>query len=150
MEVWSERLVVAWAECDAAGKVFYPNYYIWFDRSTEKLFKANGLSFADLQRKFAIIGMPLLQTHADYRNACLHGAELTIESRVDEWSGRAFTVGHTVTHADGRPALSGYEKRVFVAAAPERPAGIRAIAPPEEIVTVLGGRRVPPTPRPVA
>ena len=141
MQLWTENIVVAWAECDAAGKVFYPNFYIWFDRSTEKLFKANELAFADLQRRFAIVGMPLLQTNAEYANACLHGAELTLETWVDEWAGKTFTVRHQVTHADGRPALAGFEKRIFVAAAPERPSRMRAIAPPEEIVATLGGKR---------
>jgi len=67
----------------------------------------------------------------------LHGAELTVESWVDEWAGKTFTVRHRVTHRDGRPALSGREKRIFVVADPARPAGLRAIAPPEEIVLRL-------------
>ena len=137
MKTISEPIVVAWSECDAAGKVFYPNFYVWFDRGTEKLFRANRLSFAELARDFGIAGMPLLESGAEYQNACLHGAELTIESWVDEWAGKTFTVRHRITHRDGRPALSGHEKRIFVVADPDRPAGMRAIAPPAEIVSRL-------------
>jgi len=137
MKTISESIVVAWAEGDAAGKVFYPNFYLWFDRATEKLFRANRLSFAELARDFGIVGMPLLESGAEYQNACLHGAELTMESWVDDWSGKTFTVRHRITHRDGRPALSGREKRVFVVADPDRPSGLRAIVPPEGIVSRL-------------
>lgn len=139
MQRLSENLTVAWADCDAAGKVFYPNFYVWFDRATEKLFKANDLGFSALADKFGIIGMPLLETNATYENACLHDDELTIESWVDEWQGKTFTVRHSIVHRDGRPALSGFEKRIFVAAAPKKPSGMRAVSPPEDVVARLGG-----------
>jgi len=139
--VHAETIVVAWSECDAAGKVFYPNFYVWFDRATERLFGAAQWSLAELRRRFGIVGMPLLESRAEYQNACLHGAELRLQSRVADWSGKTFTVVHRVTHADGRPALQGWEKRIFVIADDARPAGVRAIAAPEEIVARLGGRR---------
>lgn len=128
--VFRQTRVVAWAECDAAGKVFYPNFYIWFDRATEALFRAADLSFAAMRRDFGIVGMPLLETGATYENVCLHEDGLTVESWVDGWGGKPFVVRHRVTHADGRTALSGFERRVFVVADPDRPSGIRAIAVP--------------------
>jgi len=134
VERLTEQLTVAWADCDAAGKVFYPNFYVWFDRATEKLFKANGLNFAELAEGFNIVGMPLLETSAKYENACLHGAELKIESWIEAWEGKTFVVRHDVTHADGRPALSGFEKRIFVVEASDRPSGIRAISPPDDVI----------------
>jgi 4-hydroxybenzoyl-CoA thioesterase len=139
--VHTETIVVAWADCDAAGKVFYPNFYVWFDRATEKLFRSVQLPLAELRRQFQIVGMPLLESRAEYRNACLHGAELQLESRVESWSGRTFTVQHRVTHADGRPALCGWEKRVFVVEDAARPAGVRAVVAPEAIIARLGGLR---------
>ena len=100
MKKWTEHIFAAWADCDAAGKVFYPNFYIWFDRSTEKLFKANNLTFAELEKDFGIVGMPLLETNAKYENVCLHGHELTLDSWVDSWDGKPFVVRHKVTRGD--------------------------------------------------
>lgn len=139
--VHSEAIVVAWSDCDPAGKVFYPNFYVWFDRATERLFGTAQWSLAELRRRFGIVGMPLLESRAEYQNACLHGAELQLESRLEAWAGKTFTVRHRVTHADGRPALCGWEKRVFVVADAARPAGARAVAAPEEVIARLGGRR---------
>ena len=134
MDRREEQFFVAWADCDAAGKVFYPNFYSWFDRSTEKLFKANGLAFADLESEFGIVGMPLLESNAKYERACLLGSELSIETWIDEWAGKIFVVQHKVTQQGGRLAVSGYEKRILVVPAPDEPSGMRGIAPPEEIL----------------
>ncbi len=131
--VFRQTRIVAWAECDAAGKVFYPNFYIWFDRATEALLRAADLSFAAMRRDFGIVGMPLLETGATYENVCLHEDALTLESWVDGWAGKPFVVRHRAVHADGRPALSGFERRVFVVADTGRPSGIRAIAAPSAL-----------------
>ena len=134
MTHWSENITVSWADCDAAGMVFYPNFYVWFDQATEKMFRKAGFTYGVIQEKFGILGMPLLETGAQYENACRHGDELVLESRAEDFSGKTFTVRHTLTHADGRPALSGFEKRIFAAAAPDRANGIRAVEPPEELI----------------
>ena len=137
MDRRKEQFVVAWADCDAAGKVFYPNFYSWFDRSTEKLFRANGLTFTDLENEFGIVGMPLLESNANYECACLHGSELSIETWVDEWAGKTFVVQHRIAQEGGRLAVSGFERRIFVVAAPDEPSGMRGIAPPDEILARL-------------
>jgi 4-hydroxybenzoyl-CoA thioesterase len=137
MDRRKEQFFVAWADCDAAGKVFYPNFYGWFDRSTEKLFRANGLTFAELESEFGIIGMPLLESNAKYERACLHGSELSIETWIDEWASKAFVVRHRITQQGDRLAVSGFEKRIFVVAAPDEPSGMRGIAPPDEILVRL-------------
>jgi len=126
-------LKVEWAHCDYAGIVFYPNFYIWFDQGTERLFSANGLSYAELDRDFGIDGMPLLETGTTYKNAAKLGAELKITSWVDEWAGKTFVVRHRVDHADGRVALEGFERRILVVKDPESDRGIKAIEVPEDI-----------------
>jgi 4-hydroxybenzoyl-CoA thioesterase len=127
------EMKVEWAHCDAAGIVFYPNFYTWFDQGTERLFSANRLSYAELDADFGVGGMPLLETGATYKNACMLGATLTMTSWVDEWAGKTFVVRHRIMHADGSEALEGFERRVMVVKAPESPRGMRAIEVPEEI-----------------
>ena len=132
MREYRTEITVEWAHCDAAGIVFYPWFYTWFDQATERLFSANALSYPEMERDFGVSGMPLLETGATFRNACRLGNRLTMASHVSEWGGKTFTVRHALTHADGRPALEGFEKRVWVIPAPDRPAGIRAVPVPEE------------------
>jgi 4-hydroxybenzoyl-CoA thioesterase len=130
---FASEIRVEWAHCDAAGIVFYPNFYIWFDQGTERLFSANGLSYAELERDFGIDGMPLLETGTKYSNACKLGAELTITSWIDAWEGKTFVVKHRITQADGALALEGFERRIMVVKAPDSARGIRAIEVPEAV-----------------
>lgn len=133
LRVYKGTFKVEWAHCDAAGIVFYPHFYTLFDQASERLFSANGLSYAELSRDFDAPGMPLLETGAKYFNASRLGDTLTIESWVDAWEGKTFVVKHKLTHADGRPALEGFERRVWITRAADRPAGFRAIEVPEAV-----------------
>ena len=139
MKTFCESITVEWAHCDAAGIVFYPHFYQWFDQATERLFRANGLGYADLRRLFGVVGMPLLETGASYQNACRLGDELTLTTAVDEFAAKTFLVRHRITHADGRPALEGFERRAMVVPAPETERGVKAIAIPEEAIKRLTG-----------
>jgi 4-hydroxybenzoyl-CoA thioesterase len=127
------EIKVEWAHCDFAGIVFYPTFYIWFDQGTERLFRANGLSYPELGEQFGIDGMPLLETGTTYRNASKLGADLTITSWIDAWEGKTFVVKHRIMHADGREALEGFERRIFVIKDPALERGIKAIAVPDEL-----------------
>jgi 4-hydroxybenzoyl-CoA thioesterase len=128
------RFTVEWAHCDAAGIVFYPHFYTWFDQATERLFGANRLSYAELRRDFGVVGMPLLETGARYEHACRLGDALELTSWVDEWAGRTFLVKHRIAHADGRTAVEGYERRVWVVDDPASPKRFRAVAVPPEVI----------------
>ena len=134
MRVHTSRYTVEWAHCDAAGIVFYPHFYTWFDQATERLFSANRLSYAELRRDFGVVGMPLLETGARYENACKLGDRLELETWVDEWAGRTFLVKHRVRHADGRTALEGFERRVLAVPDPDSPRGLRALPIPEAAI----------------
>jgi 4-hydroxybenzoyl-CoA thioesterase len=133
VRVYKTVWAVEWAHCDAAGIVFYPHFYTLFDQATERLFSANGLTYAALDREFDSSGMPLLETGAKYANACRLGDRLTLESWVESWEGKTFLVKHRLTHADGRAALEGFEKRVWIKRDPARPVGMRAVEVPEAV-----------------
>ena len=134
MKTHVSRFAIEWAHCDAAGIVFYPYFYTWFDQGTERLFKANGLGYDDLMREFGVGGMPLLETGATYKNACKLGDEVELSSWVDEWAAKTFVVAHRLNHADGRPALEGFERRVWVIPDASSPKGMRAIPVAEQAI----------------
>ena len=139
MKVYRTEIKVEWAHCDAAGIVFYPHFYTWFDQATERLFSANALSYPELARDFDAPGMPLLETGAKYKNASKLGDVLHLETQVSEWAGKTYVVSHTLTHADGRLALEGFERRVWIKTDPEHPAGFRAVPVPEAVIARFAG-----------
>lgn len=134
MKTWRERFFVAWSHCDAAGIVYYPHAYVWFDEATENLFRANGLGYRELESELGLSGMPLIETGATYRTPCRLGDAVEIESSVDDWGKRSFVVRHVVRHGDGRIALEGFERRVLVAPDPGHPKGMRAIEIPASVI----------------
>ena len=124
---------IEWAHCDAAGIVFYPHYYTWFDQGTERLFASVGLSYGELAEEFGISGMPLLETGATYRNPCRLGMPVRLTSWVDEISGKTFVVRHRIESEDGTEMLEGFERRVMVEKDPQSTRGIRAVDLPAEM-----------------
>jgi 4-hydroxybenzoyl-CoA thioesterase len=133
VRVYRGTFKVEWVHCDAASIVFYPQFYTLFDQATERLFTANRLSYAELSRDFDSPGMPLVETGAKYSNASKLGDTLAIESWVESWDGKTFLVKHKLTHADGRPALEGFERRVWIKRDSSRPAGFRAVEVPDDV-----------------
>lgn len=127
------RFAIEWAHCDAAGIVFYPYFYVWFDQATERLFKARGLSYATLEREFGALGMPLLETGATYQNPCRLGDEVEMRSRVADWQRKTLLITHRIDHVDGRRALEGFERRAWVVRDAQAPRGMRAVAIPEDV-----------------
>ena len=128
-----QTIIVEWAHCDAAGIVFYPYFFTWFDQATERLFTANDLSYPELNAR-GIFGMPLLETGAHYDNPCRLGDRLAMNTWVDDWQRKTLLVKHRLQHADGRPALEGFERRAWVVTAPESPRGMTAAEIPPDII----------------
>ncbi len=127
---------IEWGQCDPAGIVFYPQFLVMFDAATGDLFARTGLSAAEMRRKYGIIGMPLVEQGAKFLRPCRFDDEVTVESAAGDWSRASFTVRHSIINR-GQLAVQGFEKRVWAAADPERPGGIRAKPIPPEIIACL-------------
>mgnify|MGYP003389062457 CR=1 FL=1 len=133
MKKFKNSFTVEFCHCDSAGIVFYPHFYIWFDQSTERIFKSLGFPYTTLTERFGLLGFPLLETGASYKNACKLGDELSMESWVAEFNDKTFLVKHNLFHADGSVALEGFERRVVAALDPESEKGMKAMSIPQEI-----------------
>ena len=127
----SERRV-EFADCDSARIVFYPNFYIWFDRATERLFASVGLTYRNMERQHGIIGLPLLETGAKYLRPCRHGEGMRLESWVDSWREKVFVVKHRI-ECEGEVAVEGYETRAWAAPAEAASRSMRAVPIPESV-----------------
>jgi 4-hydroxybenzoyl-CoA thioesterase len=129
-------LRIEWGQCDPAGIVFYPQYLIIFDTSTGWLFERIGLSPSAMRKKYAIVGMPVVEIGTRFLMPCRFDDEIVVESEVGEWGRSSFTVRHRVIKA-GELALDGFEKRVWAAADPGRAGAIKAQPVPAEIIASL-------------
>lgn len=127
---------VNFADCDPAKIVFYPVFYRWFDRGTEELFRDVGLQwdkiFGTEIDGEKVFGVPLVETSAKYLAPCRFGDLVQVESWIETWSTKTFTVRHDV-HNNGKIACQGREVRVWAVEDVTRPAGFRAAPVPAEV-----------------
>lgn len=123
---------VEFADCDAAGIVFYPQFFVWFDRGTERLFRWQGLSYQALRDTHGVVGLPLLESGASYRRPCRLGASLRVESWVEVWRERVFVVKHEV-YCEEQLAVEGQETRAWAVPGRSGEGSMRAAAIPAAV-----------------
>ncbi len=106
------EFTIEWGETDAAGIVFYPNYFRWFDRATHALFKAIGLPIAELtsQHGFA---HPIVDVGCRFASPLRYDDTVRLETTVVEVRERTFKLEHKVFKGETLSA-SGYELRAWV------------------------------------
>jgi 4-hydroxybenzoyl-CoA thioesterase len=127
---------IEWGDCDAAGIVFYPRYFAWFDACTFHLFERAGLPVRALWEKYGSVGTPLVDARARFIIPSRWGDDLVCESRVSEWGQSSFTVEHRLMK-DDKLAVEGIEKRVWVVPHPTEKGRIKAAPVPPELVAAL-------------
>lgn len=107
-----EEYRVPFGDTDAAGVVFYPNYYRWFDRMTHELFRHAG---QPLEEHWHAKEVPILtETHCTFLALVRYDDVVTLEASVAEIRDRSFRVDHVVSR-NGNVVARGYEVRVWVA-----------------------------------
>ena len=105
-------IAVEWGHCDAAGIVFFPRYFEWFDACTAALFEAAGIPKRGLIETFGIAGVPVVETRARFHRPSSFGDTVVVESRVTRWGTSSFDVEHRLLHGETL-AVEGFETRVW-------------------------------------
>jgi 4-hydroxybenzoyl-CoA thioesterase len=136
------QVEVRWSECDPFSIVFYPNFFVWFDHCTWKLFQAARLELPMLREKFGFAGMPLVGAESAFSRPVRAHDAVAIHSRVSHWGRTSFKVTHRVM-LGAEQAAQGLETRVWTCTRPDEPAGIKAVRIPREVIDILDG----PAPR---
>jgi 4-hydroxybenzoyl-CoA thioesterase len=138
MFVSKRDVLVEWGDCDPAGIVFYPRYFAMSDASTTQLFAAAlGHKKHEMIRRYGIIGMPMVDTHANFRIPSRFGDCIHFESRVTSFGRSSFDVHHTVFRPDGDIGLEVWEKRVWAGLDPENTDRIKGFPIPDEVIAAL-------------
>jgi YbgC/YbaW family acyl-CoA thioester hydrolase len=109
---------IEWGDCDAAGIVFYPNYFRWFDAAFQRLLKTRGQTQDSLKETYGIVGTALVDAGASFRSPGRYDQELTVAVRIAEWRRATFRVEYAGS-IEGRQVIDGHDVRAFVKADPD-------------------------------
>jgi 4-hydroxybenzoyl-CoA thioesterase len=133
------QVTVEWGHCDPAGIVYFPNYFTYFDSSTNALFlRALGINKFEMLKTYDIVGIPLVDVGAKFFVPSTFGDVVTIESTVAEIGRSSFRMQHRLLKGDTL-AIEGTETRVWVGRDPNDPAKLKGRPIPQDVVARLKG-----------
>jgi 4-hydroxybenzoyl-CoA thioesterase len=132
-------VTVEWGHCDPAGIVYFPNYFTYFDSSTNALFlRALGCNKYEMLKRYGIVGIPLVDVGARFILPSTFGDVVSIESTVAEIRRSSFRMLHRLLKGDVL-AVEGTETRVWVGRDPDNPDKLKGLPIPAEVVAKLTG-----------
>ena len=123
---------ISWGHCDPAKIVYYPNYFIWFDQSVHHLFDKAGANMGDLMDQYGVVGLPIVDAHAEFIYPSKYGDEIEVTSWISEWREKTLIVTHEI-HNNGLLAVKGTEVRVWAKPHPDDPKRLQAQVIPDSI-----------------
>jgi 4-hydroxybenzoyl-CoA thioesterase len=136
------RVRVRFGETDAAGIVFYPTFFSWFDSGTHGLLREGNAPGRDA-RGAPKFPLPIVECGATFLAPLQFDEEIEIVSTVASMGDSSLRVEHEVRTLAGKTCARGFEARVFVDFTSGRPAK----APiPAELRARLGGPDAPANP----
>jgi len=130
------RTRVRFGETDAAGIVFYPTFFVWFDVGTHGLLRAALGELRDAHGR-PRLPLPIVETGARFVAPLHYDDAIDIRSTITELGTSSLRVEHVVL-CGGVEAARGFEVRVLIragddgriAAAPLSPELRAALADP--------------------
>ena len=132
-------LRIEWGDCDPAGIVYFPNYFSYFDASTNALFlRALGFTKYEMIKRYDIVGIPLVDVGARFIVPSVFGEVVTIESTVSEIKRSSFRMLHRLLKGETL-AVEGHETRVWVGRDPADPDKLKGKPIPEDVIARLKG-----------
>jgi len=98
---FSRERLIRFSDCDPAGIVFYPQYFVMLNGLVEDWFNdelAIGYAALVLERR---IGLPTVRLEVDFQAVSRLGDHVELSLQVDRLGGRSLTLALEVTGADG-------------------------------------------------
>jgi 4-hydroxybenzoyl-CoA thioesterase len=123
---------VQFGDTDAAGIVFYPNFYRWMDQAAHDLIGNAILPVSQLQKEKNIM-FPLLETFCKYHSPLHFEDVVEIHSEVSELRKKVFKVHHDFIK-NGNVVASGYEVRAWTTIVDGK---LKAVEIPEDAQVAL-------------
>lgn len=112
------RFKIRFGDTDAAGIVFYPNYYRWMDEAAHEFF--SNLGYPTDQLMAEKLATPLLEAHCVFKSPGFFNREVVLTTKVEYVREKVFKLVHIFTD-DGTVLAEGYEVRAWVSFESGRP-----------------------------
>ena len=128
----TQRIRVEWSNCDPAGIIFNPYYYMWMDQGTHQLIEVCGFPFAEAVRTSDFRGAPLVTSSAEFFMPARFSDVVTLTSQVEKFGNKSFTMTHSFTRGDDLLAR-GTEIRVWAIAHPDAATRMTGVPVPEDL-----------------
>ncbi len=122
---------VQWGDTDAAGIVFYPNYFRWFDHAALEFLRSLGWPLEALKAQFQAVA-PIIEAGCRFQQPLRYHDLLTIETMVTEVRTRSFRLEHHLSRGDEMIGL-GYEVRGLARVPTDSDSKLELIAIPEAV-----------------
>lgn len=133
------QVTIEWGHCDPAGIVYFPNYFTYFDSSTNALFlRALGFNKYEMLKVYDIVGIPLVDVQARFIVPSVFGDVVTIEFSVEDIKRSSFRMRHRLLRGETL-AVEGHETRVWVGRDPADPQKLKGRPIPPEVIARLQG-----------
>ena len=126
-------LTVEWGDCDAAGIVFFPRYFEWFDACTAALFRRAGFEKHTLIQAYGIVGYPVVDTRARFLRSSTFGDVVEVETTISRWGRSSFDVQHRLLKGADL-AVEGFETRVWTVRTQGELPGLKSQPIPHEVI----------------
>jgi 4-hydroxybenzoyl-CoA thioesterase len=127
-----KEIHVEWGDCDPAGIVYYPRFFEYFDACTNALFESVGFRKAEMLKTYGLLGIPMIDTRAQFYAPASFGETVRIETRIVEWGRSSFRVEHKLYNREVLAAECA-EKRVWTVRDPQARNGMRSEPIPDEV-----------------
>jgi len=125
------ELKVRFGETDAAGVVYFANYFKWMEYATNELLNGMGLYIRDFMKRN--VGFPVLEAHCTFKASATMEDRVTIRTAVEEMRTKTVRFSQRIYRGDTLLA-EGYQVRIWVEFAED---GMKAASIPEEIRSKL-------------
>lgn len=99
--VFARERLIRFSDCDPAGIVFYPQYFVMFNGLVEDwVSEGLGIGFRHLviERQ---VGLPTVRLEADFRAISRMGDRVELALRVERLGSRSITLDSRCTSLDG-------------------------------------------------
>jgi acyl-CoA thioester hydrolase len=126
---------VQWGDTDAAGIVFYPNYFRWFDHATLDFLRSLGLPLEKLKADYQAV-VPIIEAGCRFQKPLRYHDLLTIETMVTEVRTRSFRLEHRVLCGEEMAGL-GYEVRGLARIPGDGDGKLELVVLPEDMRALL-------------
>ena len=135
---YRRQLTIEWGQCDPAGIVFNSRFFEIFDTGTWHMFEAVlGVKPHELAGTFGIIGIPLVDTRANFITPIKFGDVVDMTTRVSEFRRSSFDVEHRLS-VSGALAVEGAETRVWATRSKDDPEKIGGTLIPPDVIAKFG------------